>query len=69
MTTATPNSNFLKGVKWSPDGMCFITASDDNWCGEWLEGACCGAGPASSQWGSGVMGQAVLHPPGYALWG
>lgn len=48
VTTATPNSNFLKGVKWSPDGMCFITASDDNWCGEWLKGACCGAGPASS---------------------
>ncbi|GFR41503.1 hypothetical protein Agub_g2197, partial [Astrephomene gubernaculifera] len=26
-----PNSNFLKGVKWSPDGACLLTASDDNW--------------------------------------
>ncbi|KXZ56203.1 hypothetical protein GPECTOR_1g176 [Gonium pectorale] len=25
-----PNSNFLKGVKWSPDGACLLTASDDN---------------------------------------
>ena len=27
----TPNSNFLRGVKWSPDGACLLTASDDNW--------------------------------------
>ncbi|PRW60676.1 telomerase Cajal body 1 [Chlorella sorokiniana] len=26
----TPNSNFLRGVKWSPDGACLMTASDDN---------------------------------------
>ncbi|KAI3429583.1 hypothetical protein D9Q98_005669 [Chlorella vulgaris] len=26
----TPNSNFLRGVKWSPDGACLLTASDDN---------------------------------------
>ena len=26
-----PNSNFLKGVKWSPDGACCLTASDDKW--------------------------------------
>ncbi|GIL92819.1 hypothetical protein Vretimale_19220 [Volvox reticuliferus] len=26
-----PNTNFLKGVKWSPDGACLLTASDDNW--------------------------------------
>ncbi|KAK9831400.1 hypothetical protein WJX81_001243 [Elliptochloris bilobata] len=26
-----PNSNFLKGVKWSPDGACLLTASDDCW--------------------------------------
>ena len=24
------NSNFLKGVAWSPDGACLLTASDDN---------------------------------------
>ncbi|KAK9818157.1 hypothetical protein WJX72_007963 [[Myrmecia] bisecta] len=24
------HSNFLKGVKWSPDGACCLTASDDN---------------------------------------
>ncbi|XP_072972349.1 uncharacterized protein [Typha angustifolia] len=24
------NNNFLKGVKWSPDGSCFLTSSDDN---------------------------------------
>ncbi|KAF3326245.1 putative guanine nucleotide-binding protein [Carex littledalei] len=23
-------NNFLKGVKWSPDGSCFLTCSDDN---------------------------------------
>jgi len=23
-------NNFLKGVKWSPDGSCFLTSSDDN---------------------------------------
>ncbi|DBB13553.1 TPA: hypothetical protein ACH3X3_000587 [Trebouxia sp. C0006] len=28
--TICPNTNFLKGVKWSPDGACFLTASDDN---------------------------------------
>ncbi|KAK0579046.1 hypothetical protein LWI29_020121 [Acer saccharum] len=28
-TTSVPN-NFLKGVKWSPDGSCFLTSSDDN---------------------------------------
>ncbi|EFN60077.1 hypothetical protein CHLNCDRAFT_133375 [Chlorella variabilis] len=26
----TPHSNFLRGVKWSPDGACLLTASDDN---------------------------------------
>ncbi|GBF88681.1 hypothetical protein Rsub_01580 [Raphidocelis subcapitata] len=26
-----PNSNFLKGVKWSPDGACCLTAGDDKW--------------------------------------
>jgi hypothetical protein len=31
--TCAPNGNFLKGVKWSPDGLCFLTASDDNWWG------------------------------------
>jgi hypothetical protein len=30
---ACPNSNFLKGVKWSPDGACCLTASEDKWCG------------------------------------
>ncbi|KAL3137114.1 hypothetical protein ABBQ32_006692 [Trebouxia sp. C0010 RCD-2024] len=25
-----PNTNFLKGVKWSPDGACLLTANDDN---------------------------------------
>lgn len=25
-----PNTNFLKGVKWSSDGACFLTATDDN---------------------------------------
>eukprot|EP00798_Chlamydomonas_sp_ICE-L_P027478 gene27478-4784_t len=29
--TAPPNSNFLKGVHWSPDGSCLLTACDDNW--------------------------------------
>lgn len=24
------DNNFLKGVKWSPDGSCFLTCSDDN---------------------------------------
>ncbi|GMH05390.1 hypothetical protein Nepgr_007230 [Nepenthes gracilis] len=28
-TTSNPN-NFLKGVKWSPDGSCFLTSSEDN---------------------------------------
>ncbi|KAA8519885.1 hypothetical protein F0562_014205 [Nyssa sinensis] len=28
-TPSNPN-NFLKGVKWSPDGSCFLTSSDDN---------------------------------------
>ncbi|KAF9588367.1 hypothetical protein IFM89_008797 [Coptis chinensis] len=27
--TSNPN-NFLKAVKWSPDGSCFLTSSDDN---------------------------------------
>ncbi|XP_022715988.1 telomerase Cajal body protein 1 isoform X2 [Durio zibethinus] len=27
--TGNPN-NFLKGVKWSPDGSCFLTSSEDN---------------------------------------
>lgn len=26
----SPSGNFLKGVKWSPDGSCFLTSSDDN---------------------------------------
>lgn len=26
-----PHSNFLKGVKWSPDGACCLTAADDGW--------------------------------------
>lgn len=26
---SNPN-NFLKGVKWSPDGSCFLTCNDDN---------------------------------------
>ncbi|KAF7803547.1 telomerase Cajal body protein 1 [Senna tora] len=29
-TTPTNPNNFLKGVKWSPDGSCFLTSSDDN---------------------------------------
>ncbi|XP_010529395.1 PREDICTED: telomerase Cajal body protein 1 [Tarenaya hassleriana] len=28
-TSINPN-NFLKGVKWSPDGSCFLTSSEDN---------------------------------------
>lgn len=28
--TICPNTNFIKGVKWSADGACFLTASDDN---------------------------------------
>ncbi|GKV41283.1 hypothetical protein SLEP1_g48836 [Rubroshorea leprosula] len=28
-TSPNPN-NFLKGVKWSPDGSCFLASSDDN---------------------------------------
>ncbi|WOK99193.1 hypothetical protein Cni_G07905 [Canna indica] len=27
---ANPCGNFFKGVKWSPDGSCFLTCSDDN---------------------------------------
>ena len=27
----TPNSNFLRGAKWSPDGACLLTAADDSW--------------------------------------
>ncbi|MEW5303339.1 MAG: hypothetical protein WDW36_006041 [Sanguina aurantia] len=30
-TAGTAHGNFLKGVKWSPDGSCLLTASDDNW--------------------------------------
>lgn len=26
-----PHSNFLSGVKWSPDGVCFLTVADDNY--------------------------------------
>lgn len=29
-TTPSNPNNFLKGVKWSPDGSCFLTSSDDN---------------------------------------
>ncbi|MED6145142.1 hypothetical protein PIB30_022285 [Stylosanthes scabra] len=29
ITPSNPN-NFLKAVKWSPDGSCFLTTSDDN---------------------------------------
>lgn len=29
-TGTSPSDNFLKGVKWSPDGSCFLTSSDDN---------------------------------------
>ncbi|KAI4296625.1 hypothetical protein L6164_036571 [Bauhinia variegata] len=28
--TPTNPNNFLKGVKWSPDGSCFLASSDDN---------------------------------------
>ncbi len=38
--SSTPNSNFLRGVKWSPDGACLMTASDDNRCGG--DAGCCG---------------------------
>lgn len=30
--TDCPNTNFLKGVQWAPDGSCCLTASDDNRC-------------------------------------
>ena len=26
----TPHDNFLKGVQWSPDGVCLLTCADDN---------------------------------------
>ncbi|KAE9607183.1 hypothetical protein Lal_00025673 [Lupinus albus] len=29
-TTPSNPNNFLKAVKWSPDGSCFLTTSDDN---------------------------------------
>lgn len=29
-TAASNPNNFLKGVKWSPDGSCFLTCCDDN---------------------------------------
>ncbi|XP_051142579.1 uncharacterized protein LOC127259344 [Andrographis paniculata] len=29
-TSPSNPNNFLKGVKWSPDGSCFLTCSDDN---------------------------------------
>ncbi|KAL5841758.1 hypothetical protein ACOSQ3_012361 [Xanthoceras sorbifolium] len=29
-TTSPIPNNFLKGIKWSPDGSCFLTSSDDN---------------------------------------
>ncbi|KAI5656964.1 hypothetical protein M9H77_25757 [Catharanthus roseus] len=28
--TPSNHNNFFKGVKWSPDGSCFLTCSDDN---------------------------------------
>uniref|UniRef100_A0A2P2KTV0 Uncharacterized protein n=1 Tax=Rhizophora mucronata TaxID=61149 RepID=A0A2P2KTV0_RHIMU len=28
--TGSIHNNFLKGVKWSPDGSCFLTSSEDN---------------------------------------
>ncbi|KAB1221888.1 Telomerase Cajal body protein 1 [Morella rubra] len=28
--TGPNHNNFLKGVKWSPDGSCFLTSSEDN---------------------------------------
>ncbi|KAJ7946902.1 telomerase Cajal body protein 1 [Quillaja saponaria] len=28
--TSSDTNNFLKGVKWSPDGSCFLTSSEDN---------------------------------------
>ncbi|CAN1120203.1 Telomerase Cajal body protein 1 [Linum perenne] len=27
---STASNNFLKGVKWSPDGSCFLSSSEDN---------------------------------------
>jgi hypothetical protein len=29
-SAACPNTNFLKGIQWAPDGSCCLTASDDN---------------------------------------
>ncbi|KAM7530718.1 hypothetical protein LguiB_034128 [Lonicera macranthoides] len=29
-TSSSNPNNFLKGLKWSPDGSCFLTAADDN---------------------------------------
>ncbi|KAL6992649.1 hypothetical protein U1Q18_010761 [Sarracenia purpurea var. burkii] len=28
--TSANSNNFLKGIKWSPDGSCFLTSSEDN---------------------------------------
>ena len=30
--TALPTNNCLQGVKWSPDGSCLLTASEDRRC-------------------------------------
>lgn len=29
-TSSSSPNNFLKGIKWSPDGSCFLTSSEDN---------------------------------------
>ncbi len=31
LSSTCTHGNFLKGVKWSPDGACLLTASDDCW--------------------------------------
>jgi hypothetical protein len=40
----TADDNFFKGVKWSPDGSCLLTASEDGWCVLCPPTDCCFAG-------------------------
>lgn len=39
VSASCPNTNFVKGVQWAPDGSCCLTASDDNRCVAWCLGA------------------------------
>ncbi|KAK9861596.1 hypothetical protein WJX84_007684 [Apatococcus fuscideae] len=73
-----PNSNFLKGAKWSPDGACCLTASEDHWLRVYdlppdaltapMHGASSSGAPVGDSWAPGLgvhEGETVYD---YAWW-